>query len=55
MNPIEYFFGYIKFLVKNKNYDQIYETIEEAIKKVTEQQLKGWIHLSKKYWDSNSL
>ena len=55
MNPIEYFFGYIKLLVKNKNYDNIYQTVEDSIKRVTERHLKGWIDLSKKFWDSNEL
>ena len=55
MNPIEYFFGYIKLIVKNKNYDTLYKTVEEAITEVTESHLKGWIGLSKRFWDSNEL
>ena len=55
MNPIEYFFAFIKLKVKNNQYNDVRKTIEDAIEEVTETHLKGWIELSKRFWDANSL
>jgi len=55
MNPIEYFFSFIKLKVKDNYYDNVIDTIERAIDQVTQRHLKGWINLSKKYWDSNEM
>jgi len=41
--------------VKDNYYDNVIDTIERAIDQVTQRHLKGWINLSKKYWDSNEM